>query len=174
MSEIEPKKYTFEETTELILNATNLAADTIGVLNSEIVALATERDRLTMENDRLYSHHSECKKELGDLVEKANRFKGERDVLLDSEHKLSEAYLRLRALLEAWKTPTAPTPEQIYEHTESKLKDLLGERDRLRGALEKIIKYGKPLEYPRAYSAIGLINDLAKEALNGEANGGGK
>lgn len=45
--------------------------------------------------------------------------------LLEAEHKLSDAYLRIRKLVGAWQTPIAPTPEQIYELTENKIKELI-------------------------------------------------
>lgn len=39
--------------------------------------------------------------------------------------KLNEAYLRIREKVGAWDTPTAPTAEQIYLLTESKIDHLL-------------------------------------------------
>lgn len=46
-----------------------------------------------------------------------------------AEHNLSDAYLRIRALLNAWDTPHAPTPQQIWEHTENKLKEIISRVD---------------------------------------------
>ncbi len=54
-----------------------------------------------------------------------------RDVL-DAEHAVSNAYVRLRAKLDAFKTPYAATLEQIAAHTEPKLDTLIAERDDLR------------------------------------------
>jgi len=42
-----------------------------------------------------------------------------------SEKKLSDAYLRIRSLVGAFDTPTAPTQEQIFELTEKKIKGLI-------------------------------------------------
>lgn len=45
---------------------------------------------------------------------------------------LSDAYVRLRALIPgAFKTPHAPTPEQVWETTENALRALLAERNAL-------------------------------------------
>ena len=55
----------------------------------------------------------------------------QRDELLASERKLSDAYIRLREKLSAFDTPAAPTAEQVYEHTEAKLDRLLDQRDEL-------------------------------------------
>ena len=41
--------------------------------------------------------------------------------LLEAEHQLSDAYLRIRKLLNAYDTPHAPTAEQVWAHTEAKL-----------------------------------------------------
>lgn len=41
-----------------------------------------------------------------------------------SEHKLSATYLQIRALVNAFDTPHAPTPEQIYSLTEDKIREL--------------------------------------------------
>jgi hypothetical protein len=43
----------------------------------------------------------------------------------EAEHRLSDAYLRLRALLEAFDIPAGVTAEQVWEHTEDKLKKLI-------------------------------------------------
>lgn len=49
-----------------------------------------------------------------------------RQDVLDAEHKLSEAYVRLRRLIPgALDTPYAPTPEQVYFTTEQALEKLL-------------------------------------------------
>lgn len=42
-----------------------------------------------------------------------------------SEKKLGEAYLRIRAKLNAWQTLESPTTEEIYTHTEAKLINLI-------------------------------------------------
>jgi hypothetical protein len=42
----------------------------------------------------------------------------------DAERELSNAYLRLRQILNAFDTPHAPTPKQVWDHTEAKAKQL--------------------------------------------------
>jgi hypothetical protein len=57
-----------------------------------------------------------------------------------SDHDLSNAYLRLRALIPgAYDTPNAPTPEQVWETTESALRRLLQERDLAKAIHHEII-----------------------------------
>ncbi len=55
----------------------------------------------------------------------------QRNELLHVERNLSDAYIRLRAKLNAFDTPWAPTPEQVYSHTEAKLDELIKQRDEL-------------------------------------------
>ena len=52
-----------------------------------------------------------------------------------AEHSLSDAYLRLRGLLDAFDTPRGVTAEQVWEHTEGKLIYLISERDQLRAQI---------------------------------------
>jgi hypothetical protein len=55
--------------------------------------------------------------------------RAERDDILKAEHALSAAYLRLRSLIPgAYNTPHAPSPEQVWETTETALRKL-AERD---------------------------------------------
>lgn len=68
------------------------------------------------------------------------RIAKERDELLASEHKLSDAYIRLRTKLAAFDTPEAPTPEQVYTNTEAKLDALIKQRDELLAALEQFVE----------------------------------
>lgn len=58
------------------------------------------------------------------------------DEFLEAEHKLSDAYLRIRKILNAFQTPYAPTPEQIYQHTEAKLAALEKSNKVMRECLE--------------------------------------
>ena len=69
------------------------------------------------------------------------KVKAERDALLRAEHKLSEAYLRLRSKLNAFDTPKAPTAEQVWKHTEDKLDQVLQERDALKEELQQLRTY---------------------------------
>lgn len=60
------------------------------------------------------------------MVER-DQAKAERDHLLACEHALGAAYLRLRELIPgAFDTPHAPTAEQVWSHTEERLKVALG------------------------------------------------
>lgn len=52
------------------------------------------------------------------------------------------------------------------ENWEEQCARLEAENKRLREALEKIAKFGRPLEAPKASYAVCEINDIAKEALN--------
>ena len=63
------------------------------------------------------------------LKERDNLLERNKD-LLQAEHKLSDAYLRIRSLLNAWQTEQAPSAEHIYKLTEKKLKDVL-ERNKI-------------------------------------------
>lgn len=67
--------------------------------------------------------------------------------LREAEHKLSDAYIRIRTLLNAFDTPYAPTPEQIYELTERKLKSLTSKLHLAQEGLESIasITYATPI-----------------------------
>jgi hypothetical protein len=69
----------------------------------------------------------------------------ERDALLKQlnmfrilEKNLSDAYLRIRELVGSFDTSTAPTPKQVYDLTELKLKTLLAEREELRKRVEEL------------------------------------
>ena len=61
----------------------------------------------------------------------------ELDELLKAEHKISDAYIRIRSKLNAFDTPYAPTPEQIYELTERKLDAVLAENATLKKRLDE-------------------------------------
>lgn len=54
-----------------------------------------------------------------------------------AEKNVSDAYLRIREKLGAWNTLHAPTPEQIYELTESKLDALIANVAELQGENEE-------------------------------------
>lgn len=71
------------------------------------------------------------------MCEHVRKLERQRDELLDAEHALSDAYLRLRRKLNAFDTPTAPTAEQVWSHTEAKLDEVIKQRDELLAALEK-------------------------------------
>ena len=62
------------------------------------------------------------------------------DALRSSEKMVSDAYLRIRKLLNAWDTPHAPSAQQVYEVTEGKLRALIQERDALRERISMLIE----------------------------------
>lgn len=78
--------------------------------------------------------------------------------------QLSDAYLRLRAKLQAWDTPHAPSPEQVWAHTEAKLDALMAERDRLLADLEVVRQWGHRLR-----SQMSSLADQAFRMAEGPA-----
>lgn len=60
-----------------------------------------------------------------------------------AEKKTSDAYLRIRELVNAFDTPHAPTPEQIYELTERKIKELQAENAGLRETMKDWVAFQK-------------------------------
>ena len=63
------------------------------------------------------------------------------DEIRAAARKLSDAYLRIREKLDAFDTPRAPTAEQVWEHTEAKLDELISERETLREDLKTAIQW---------------------------------
>ena len=57
-----------------------------------------------------------------------------------SEHKLSEAYLRIRQKLNAFDTPHGPTADQVYEHTEAAIDALQAKVAEQSGEIERLEK----------------------------------
>lgn len=57
-----------------------------------------------------------------------------------SEHKLSEAYLRIRQKLNAFDTPHGPTADQVYEHTEAAIDTLQAKVAEQIGEIERLEK----------------------------------
>jgi hypothetical protein len=56
----------------------------------------------------------------------------------EAEHGTSQAYLRLRSLIpNAYQTPYASTPEQVWMHTEACLREWLTERDEIIAGLRE-------------------------------------
>lgn len=75
-------------------------------------------------------------------LEELNRvLSAEVDVQRQREHALSDAYLRLRRLIgqRAFDTPHGPTGEQVWEVTETALRELVAEVDRQRPVVEAAI-----------------------------------
>lgn len=109
------------------------------IINELKADLAKSQERvaeLTAENERVW-------KDKAWLVEQNTLFRAELDglrnseaeqiiklrarveELLAAEHKLSDAYLRIRTKLDAFITPHAPSAEQVYAVTELKLDQLI-------------------------------------------------
>lgn len=63
-----------------------------------------------------------CCEEAGALRLEAAKWK-------DAEGRLSEAYVRLRRILGALRTPYAATPEVVWTHTEQKARELVARAD---------------------------------------------
>lgn len=87
-----------------------------------------------------YHHISSFLRSCGEpeMAEAVEELTSQHDELLAAEHDLSDAYLRLREKLKAFDTPPAPTPAQVYSHTEAKLDHLLTQRDGLLEALRDL------------------------------------
>jgi len=79
--------------------------------------------------------------------------------ILESEHALSDAYLRLRLKLGAMNTPCAPTSKEIWRHTEHKLDELL---QKVKGLEIEIKDY-----WLAQYKLIEAENAELKERING-------
>ena len=73
------------------------------------------------------------------------RLEADNAALQVAEHKLSDAYVRLRKKIPgALSTPTAPTPEQVWAVTEAALDGLSAEHKRAVEALrERMIRFGR-------------------------------
>ncbi len=74
----------------------------------------------------------------------------------NAERELSDAYLRLRKILDAFRTPHAPTKEQVWEHTESKATELVNEHEQL---------IGMHLAFQHAIGAVGAEAGITVEAV---------
>jgi hypothetical protein len=61
-----------------------------------------------------------------------------------AEKELGDAYLRLRQILGAFRTPHAPTSEQVWAHTENRARELQAQVYRLRENLERVISATEP------------------------------
>ena len=77
-------------------------------------------------------------KEMAERANEVRALKAERDEFLACEHRLSDAYVRIRSLVDAFDTPFAPTLEQITELTETKLKAIIAQRDKLQADLDAV------------------------------------
>ncbi len=87
----------------------------------------------------------------------------QRNELLHVERNLSDAYIRLRAKLNAFDTPWAPTPEQVYSHTEAKLDELIKQRDELLAAMKKAAEEIRRCDYTPARSTLLVAIASVKE-----------
>lgn len=81
----------------------------------------------------------------------------------ESERKVSDAYLRIRELVGAWRTPDAPTPEQVYEHTEQCVGRLARQRDLAVSAIENLVKqkgrHNTEIAYKKLVEALAAIKE---------------
>lgn len=88
---------------------------------------------------------------LNDMAAELKAFK-------QAEKGLSDAYIRLRQKLNAFETPHAPTPEQIWKHTEDKLDDLKAENERLANILVSLEDLGELMLGSEILSQIKAIS----------------
>ena len=102
---------------------TETNAEFIAQSKSIVEFLLKENDTLKAKVEELENRLSVCRKS-DDLIIKLERKVADLETFKVSEKKLSDAYLRIRTLVNSFDTPFAPTPEQIYELTENKIKDL--------------------------------------------------
>ena len=79
-----------------------------------------------------------------------------------AERNLSDAYLRLRIKLDAFRTPDAPTAEEVWAHTEAKLDELIAQRDELRAALEFLVDTTLPQTRQQEQCWISIQQALGK------------
>lgn len=138
-----------EKAAERILSAT-IAAFQIGALSHEhqaalreafaididslltshtetIAALTRERDVWTHSAENTAKKNIELAEQLATVTAERDQISVYRDDWRTAEGKLSDAYLRLRVILKAFDTPTAPSGEQVWKHTEDKARELVSE-----------------------------------------------
>lgn len=94
------------------------------------IALGHLRDRggasggfYTKIGEEYYADARVCEELIRELRAELIREKTKRLEILKAEHELSEAYVRLRMIIPgALNTTNAPTPEEIWTHTENCLR----------------------------------------------------
>lgn len=100
-----------------------------GTIVSEIVIdieLQRKSGRVTREEAfDLARVANEIRKERDQLAKQVADLESKRKYYQDAERELSDAYIRIRMLIDAFDTPYAPTAKQVWDHTESKIKTLL-------------------------------------------------
>lgn len=65
-----------------------------------------------------------------------------------------DAYVRVRTLVDAFQTPHAPTPEQVYEHTESRIKALIAIKDAAVSLAKVKDRHHSEIAYQRLVGAL--------------------
>jgi hypothetical protein len=58
--------------------------------------------------------------------------------IISAEHELSDAYIRIRQILDAFQTPFAPTEREVWNHTESKARELVTRAESLEVRLQAV------------------------------------
>lgn len=93
-------------------------------------------------------------------AEEIELFKQKRhsDNILRCEQALSAAYVRIREKLSAFDVPFAPTPEQIWSHTEARLDQVLRERSEAIAAVADAMEYIPTTLQPR-FRAVLKLNE---------------
>lgn len=106
------------------LNLSHLSHNEIYELKEAVTNIRIElTEQLRAENATLTERNT--------VLEKDNEALRQREAeLIATNKKLSDGYLRIRELLNAYDTPTAPTIEQVQEHTETKLMELMSQLEK--------------------------------------------
>lgn len=95
-----------------------------------------ERDSLRQHVEELKTEISFTHESLRYCRENRDRLQAELDTWKSAEKQVSNAYLVLRSMIPgAYKTPTAPTAQQVYDTTEAALLELKAENQRLKAEL---------------------------------------
>lgn len=97
--------------------------DALAFVREELERTKTERNALMRERDLMRMHV--CKPPLGnptreEAIEECARLYGKLKQMAKDEQALSDAYLRIRMILDAWDTPKAASRETVWAHVESR------------------------------------------------------
>jgi len=114
-------------------------------LKEKVRELEDEAKAISDLNDLINEKGRSWKAENAELTEKVRGLEAENaktkkhwQELIEAEHALSDAYIRLRSKLKAFDTPFAPTCEQVWKHTEQKLDALLAENAEMKEKVREL------------------------------------
>jgi hypothetical protein len=124
-------------------------------MNAEELAVLAIVESLTAERDTLRKAY--------DLSNATNsRLVAQIDGLQKAEKETGEAYLRLREILGAFRTPHGPTCEQVWAHTEDRARELQAQVGRLRDVAETP---AQPVAHIEAAAVARAVLVLAADRL---------